>query len=83
MGKGKPRQDPNKIHNQWGGDWTCDYCHDTKHNGKEVMICEQGYDKVGLPKCKGNRHNCCKVTYKKEAILKQNGKSKEQRKRYY
>jgi len=83
MGKGKPRHHPNKRQNTWGGDWTCPYCHDTNYNGDDVMICEHGYDKQGLPKCKGNRHNCCKVTYKKEAIIKQRHKPDEQKRKGY
>jgi hypothetical protein len=67
MGKGKPRHDPDKPANQYGGrcwyfeeyiDGTC---------GCEVHP-EIAGDKL---KCGGNRHNCVKVEYQKQAIKKE------------
>ena len=62
MSKGKPRHNPDKKQNNYGKFCSC--CEEI--NGK--LYCE-----VGAPQhvvetvCKGNPHNCCKVTYRKWA----------------
>lgn len=61
MGKNKPRHNPNKQQNQYG-DW-CPYADEIK--GK--IYCEGGGTYEDTLTCKGNRHNCVKVKYKKFA----------------
>ena len=62
MAKGKPRHNPNKPQNKYG-DW-CNACEEV--NGE--LYCEvPSYGKKAAEICKGNPHNCCKVTYHKEA----------------
>lgn len=62
MGKGKPRHNPNKKQNLYGN--LCDCCE---------VIGDHHHCMYGAPEriietvCKGNRHNCCKVTYRKWA----------------
>ena len=66
MSKGKPRHDPDKPANQYGSRCPCfeEYIDDTC--GCEVHP-EIAGDKL---KCGGNRHNCVKVDYQKQAITK-------------
>ena len=56
MGKGKPREYPEKIQNKLGN--VCDYLEIDEYGNKR---CEIGYGKIDI--CKGNRHNCNKVKY--------------------
>ena len=65
MGKGKPRHNPNKRANQRGG-W-CSRCED--YNG-ELWCNYEG--KRGAAICKGNPHNCTKVSLRKIAALSNN-----------
>lgn len=62
MSKGKPRHNPDKKQNKYGS--TCSCCEEI--NGK--LHCVAGApDHVVEDVCKGNPHNCCKVTYRKWA----------------
>ena len=65
MGKGKPRHNPNKRANQRGG-W-CSHCED--YNG-ELWCNYEG--KRGTAICKGNPHNCMKVSLRKIVALSNN-----------
>jgi hypothetical protein len=60
MGKDKPRHNPDKPQNRYG-DW-CSYAEE--HNDGSIH-CECSYGDALI--CKGNRHNCIKVKYKKLA----------------
>lgn len=62
MGKGKPRHDPSKRANQRGG--SCSHCE--IHNDELWCIYE---GKRGAAICKGNPHNCIKVSLRKIAGL--------------
>lgn len=62
MGKGKPRHNPNKRANQRGG-W-CSHC---ERHGDELWCNYEG--KSGAAICKGNPHNCIKVSLRKIAGL--------------
>ncbi|MFW6002649.1 MAG: hypothetical protein ACOCQD_04850 [archaeon] len=69
MGKGKPRHNPDKPQNKFNK--YCIWCHyDPEGNARycERPICGDGI--MDINKCKGNTHNCKKVTYKVEAIRK-------------
>lgn len=67
MSKNKPRKYPDKPQNKKG--YWCDYCEII--NGK--MNCEAGAPAHIVEEvCKGNPHNCCKVTYRKWAGKDQN-----------
>lgn len=62
MGKGKPRHNPNKRANQRGG-WCC--------WGEEInglLVCTYEGTR-GAAICKGNPHNCMKVSLRKFASL--------------
>lgn len=64
MSKGKPRHNPNKRANQRGG-W-CSHCEEV--NG--LLRCM--YDGTWATAiCKGNPHNCMKVSLRKLAGLKE------------
>lgn len=66
MGKGKPRHDPNKRANQRGG--FCSHCEVNSTTG--LMYCM--YDGTWATNiCKGNPHNCMKVSLRKAAGLKE------------
>lgn len=67
MSKGKPRHYPDKPANQYGS--TCPYYEEYIDDtcGCEVHP-EIAGDKL---KCGGNRHNCVKVQYQKQAIKKE------------
>ena len=60
MSKGRPRHNPDKKQNKKG--YQCD-CYEILSSGPTCN--------VGTPQhivetvCKGNPHNCCKVTYRK------------------
>lgn len=69
MSKNKPRHNPDKPQNKYG-DW-CSYAEE--HNGK--LYCECGYGDASV--CKGNRHNCIKVTYKKLACRSDKQKNED------
>jgi len=68
MGKGKPRHNPNKPANNWGG-W-CSACEEFNEDDPETHYfhCD-----IGVPShivetvCKCNPHNCCKVAYRQWA----------------
>ena len=66
----KPRHNPDKLQNQYGGDYDCPN-YDAYHDGKEFCHDE---GQIGLGTwvkwnqikdeklvCKGNRHNCQKL----------------------
>lgn len=59
--KRKTRHNPDKPQNNYG-DW-CQYAEE--HNGH--ITCECGYGDTKI--CKGNRHNCVKTDYHKQAVL--------------
>lgn len=62
MGKGKPRHNPDKKQNK-KGNW-CDCCEEIYGH----LNCEAGAPcHIVEEVCKGNPHNCCKVTYRKWA----------------
>ena len=62
MGKGKPRHNPDKRANQRGG-W-CSHC----ERFNDGLSCN--YDgRRGAAICKGNPHNCMKVSLRKIAGL--------------
>lgn len=61
MGRGKPRNNPDKKQNKYGN-W-CNACEEV--NGKLYCEAMQGTNDTKI--CKGNPHNCCKVKYHKEA----------------
>lgn len=61
MSKGKPRHNPYKKQNNYGS--ICPY-YETYDNG--TSSCEALIGDTSI--CKGNRHNCIKVKYKKLAI---------------
>ena len=68
MSKNRPRHNPTKKQNNYGS-W-CDCCEEI--DGK--LNCSAGAPQhIVETVCKGNRHNCCKVTYRKWA-----GKSEKQ-----
>lgn len=73
----KPRHNPNKFANKVGGDYTCSYC---EYNvdittGEKIYQCEfPKYGRQAIEKCKGNRHNCCKVLFKTLATLRNDKK---------
>lgn len=71
MSKGKPRHDSNKPANQYGS--RCPYYEEYINGtcGCEVHP-EIAGDKL---KCGGNRHNCVKVQYQKQAIKKNYGRN--------
>ena len=59
MGKNKPRHNPNKAQNRYGGKcvhFEETWCHAPFSSDLDVSI------------CKGNPHNCIKIKYKKLAI---------------
>ena len=58
MAKEKPRHDPRKTANLMGK--ICQFSDEI--NGK--LVCNHG-ENINI--CKGNPHNCVKVTYQKEA----------------
>ena len=58
----KPRHNPNKRQNRYGN--FCPYYEETR-TGSGFYTCEVGVGDVEI--CKGNRHNCVKVKYKKLA----------------
>lgn len=64
MATGKAKHDPNKQQNRYGAE--CPYYEEYPTNPPS---CEGGYGDIKV--CKGNRHNCVKVKYKKLAIKKQ------------
>jgi hypothetical protein len=67
----KPRYNPNKKQNQYGGDYDCEnyeersdkteWCHDEGQVGWNDWIKWSQKDENGKLKCKGNRHNCLKL----------------------
>ena len=61
MSKGKPRHNPDKKQNKYGG--FCSY-YEVYPNG--TACCEVLYGDAKI--CKGNPHNCVKCKYKKLAI---------------
>ena len=64
MGKGKPRQNPDKPANKMGK--FCSYCDSyTDENGNEILIacCGMLPGKDHLKTCQGNPHNCIKTYY--------------------
>ena len=68
MGKGKPRHDPNKRANQRGS--FCSHCETSGGINGDVMYCiYDGTRAINI--CKGNPHNCMKVSLRKAAALKE------------
>ena len=59
MGKGKPRHNPEKPQNNYGGDGQCIWCDEVNGRLECEFLCS--FDVINI--CRGNRHNCCKVTY--------------------
>lgn len=66
MAKGKPRHSPNKPANKRGG--SCGHCEGLDGTG-ELSCNYEG--KRGAAICKGNPHNCMKVSLRKLAALKE------------
>lgn len=62
MAKGKPRHNPNKPANQRGGQ--CSHCEEV--NGE--LTCNYEGTR-GVVICKGNPHNCIKVSLRKIAEM--------------
>jgi len=83
--KNKPRKDPNKPQNNYGGDYKCEqydirdggteWCHDERQSGWSEYI---NWDKKehGKLTCKGNRHNCYKQKLKWMASLSEKEREK-------
>lgn len=76
----KPRHNPDKVQNKYGGDYDC-YQYDTNYKGEEFCHDEgQAHwgewikwdkkDNNGMLTCKGNRHTCRKMYYKWLASMK-------------
>lgn len=61
MGKGKPRHNPDKPQNKYGG-----FCQWFEKYEDGSSSCEALYGDAKV--CKGNPHNCIKCKYKKLAI---------------
>lgn len=57
----KPRHNPDKLQNKYGS--KCQYAED---DGKGQISCENSFI-ADTSICKGNRHNCVKIKYKKLA----------------
>ena len=62
MTKRKPRHNPNKKQNKYGGDGECPYWH-----GPPFLCCERG--RPWMQNCKGNQHYCYKTKLKFLASL--------------
>lgn len=60
--KNKPRHNQEKYQNKLGS-----VCQFSEYDEIGNVRCELGND---INICKGNPHNCCKVKYKKAAIIK-------------
>ena len=85
MGKGKPRENPNKEQNNYGGSYDCvnfdknykgeEWCHDEGQTWFGEYI---KWAKVedGKLKCNGNRHNCMKLRQQWIASLSEKEKEK-------
>jgi len=86
MGKNKPRQNPDKPQNQYGGDYDCpnydstehggEFCHDEEQIGWKEFVKWMKMEN-GKLRCKGNRYNCNKERLKWLASL-----SEEKREQY-
>jgi hypothetical protein len=75
MKKDKPRHNPDKPQNKYGGDYDCDnydttsdgieFCHDEGQAPQQTEYIKwQKRDKDGNLVCKGNAHNCHKQKLK-------------------
>ena len=67
MGKGKPRHNPKKRQNTWGS--FCPLCERIElPDGTVILHCELFFKGAkDTLTCKGNRHNCVKIKYKRLA----------------
>lgn len=73
----KPRHNPEKRANNYNaGDYSCPYCeYNIDKNGEKIYACEFPINgRQSIEKCKGNRHNCCKVLFKTLATLRDDKK---------
>jgi len=84
MRKNKPRKDPDKKQNNYGGDYDCvnfdandggEWCHDEGQAGWSEWI-KWVKRKDGKLKCKGNRHNCMKLRQQWLASLSEKKREK-------
>ncbi len=66
MGKGKPRHNPDKPANKRGK-----HCPEYETMGDKCWCVAHPEIEGKKLKCGGNRHNCVKVDYQKQAILKE------------
>lgn len=83
--KNKPRKDPDKPQNNYGGDYDCynyeerdggvEWCHDEGHIGWGEFV-KWWKTKDGELTCKGNRHNCYKQRLKWLASLSEKEREK-------
>jgi hypothetical protein len=85
MKPNKERHNPDKIQNNYGGDYECvnydkinnkEFCHDEGQSGWNQFIKWGQTDDIGNLKCKGNRHNCNKLYFKWLASLSEKQKEK-------
>lgn len=63
MGKGRPRHNPNKIQNKYGS--KCPYAEKMPNGGIHCEAWLSGNPDTSV--CKGNRHNCVKTLYHRQA----------------
>ncbi len=68
MGKGKPRHNPNKYQNKYGGRCPLfeSFTPDSKNGAISLVHCECGSIEDAKV-CKGNKHNCVKTYLHREA----------------
>lgn len=86
MKKDKPRKNPEKTQNLYGGDFECinydttskgkEFCHDEGQSGWGEFVKWAKIDNKENLICKGNRHNCNKERLKWLASLSENNKNK-------
>ena len=63
MGKGKPRHNPDKPQNKYGS--RCPYAEEMIWGGFHCEAWLSGNPDTYV--CKGNRHNCIKTLYRRQA----------------
>lgn len=86
MGKGKPRHNPDKPQNQYGGDYECEafdeyhdgveFCHQTEWNHWNRYVEWWKRNNNGELECKGNRHKCNKMRLQWLASLTEKERNK-------
>ena len=82
----KERYDPDKLQNNYGGDYECkqydkdsygeEWCHDEGNSNWDEFIKWEHIDKDNKLKCKGNRHNCMKLRQQWLTSLSDNSRNK-------